>query len=63
MKKLSEQQDKVISISEPRFEYHIYEKMSAGRGVTIYGDRDYVTVYFDKDLSHDFASWVSGICE
>ena len=60
MEKLLEQQEKVISIAEPRFEYHVYEKMSAGRGATIYGDRDYDTVYFDKEISHDFASWVFG---
>lgn len=60
MEKLLGQQEKVISIAEPRFEYHVYEKMSAGRGATIYGDRYYDTVYFDKEISHDFASWVSG---
>lgn len=60
MEKLLEHQEKVVSISEPRYEYHVYEKMSAGRGATIYGDRDYDTVYFDKEMAHDFASWVSG---
>ena len=60
MEKLLGQQEKVISIAEPRFEYHVYEKMSAGRGATIYGDRYYDTVYFDKEISHDFASWVFG---
>lgn len=60
MEKLLEHQEKVVSISEPRYEYHVYEKMSAGRGATIYGDRDYDTVYFDKEMAYDFASWVSG---
>ncbi len=55
-----EQTNKVISIAEPRYEYHVYEEMSAGLGATIYGDKDYDTVYYDEELGHDFASWVSG---
>ena len=27
---------------------------------TVYNDQDYDTVYFDKELAHDFASWVYG---
>lgn len=42
------------------FEYHVYEKMSAGTGSTIYNDQNYDKVYFDEQLAHDFASWVSG---
>lgn len=42
------------------FEYHVYEKMSAGIGSTIYNDQNYDKVYFDEQLAHDFASWVSG---
>ena len=34
--------------------------MSAGIGSSVYNDQDYDTVYFDKELAHDFASWVSG---
>jgi len=51
---------KVISISENLYEYHVYEKMSAGIGASVYDDRNYDTVYFNEELAHDFASWVSG---
>lgn len=58
---LLEQQSKVISIvQEPRFAYKVYERLSAGVGANIYDDMDYDTVYFDKDLAHDFASWIDG---
>ena len=50
----------VISVSENLYEYHVYEKMSAGIGASVYDDRDYDIVYFDEELAHDFASWVSG---
>ena len=55
-----EKTQQVISVSENFYEYHVYEKMSAGIGSTVYNDQDYDTVYFDKELAHDFASWVSG---
>ena len=55
-----EKTQKVISISENLYEYHVYEKMSAGIGASVYDDRDYDIVYFDEELAHDFASWVSG---
>ena len=42
------------------YEYHVYEKMSAGIGSSVYDDRNYDTVYFSEELAHDFASWVSG---
>ena len=42
------------------YEYHVYEKMAAGIGSTIYNDQHYDKVYFDEQLTHDFASWVSG---
>lgn len=50
----------VVSISTKLYEYHVYEKMSAGIGSSVYNDQNYDTVYFDKELAHDFASWVSG---
>lgn len=50
----------VITVSENLYEYHVYEKMSAGIGASVYDDRDYDIVYFDEELAHDFASWVSG---
>ena len=55
-----EKTQKVISISEKLYEYHVYEKMSAGIGASVYDDRNYDTVYFNEELAHDFASWVSG---
>lgn len=55
-----EQCKNVISISENLYEYHVYEKMSAGIGASVYNDQNYDIVYFDEDLPHDFASWISG---
>lgn len=55
-----EKTQQVISVSENLYEYHVYEKMSAGIGASVYDDRNYDNVYFDKELAHDFASWVSG---
>ena len=55
-----EKTQQVISVSENLYEYHVYEKMSAGIGASVYDDRNYDTVYSDKELAHDFASWVSG---
>lgn len=51
---------KVISIAEKRSEYHVYEKLSAGIGASVYGDLDYDVVYYNEKLPHDFASWVDG---
>lgn len=55
-----ERSQQVMSISKKLYEYHVYEKMSAGIGASVYDDRNYDTVYFDEELAHDFASWVSG---
>ena len=55
-----EKPQQVISVSENLYEYHVYEKMSAGIGASVYDDREYDIVYFDEELAHDFASWVSG---
>ena len=55
-----EKTQKVISVSVNLYEYHVYEKMSAGIGASVYDNRNYDTVYFDEELAHDFASWVSG---
>lgn len=55
-----EKTQQVISVSENLYEYHVYEKMSAGIGASVYDDQNYDTVYFSKELAHDFASWVSG---
>lgn len=59
VKSLVEQQN-IVSIKEARFAYKVYERLSAGIGATIYEDTDYDTVYFDKELAHDFASWIDG---
>lgn len=55
-----EKTQQVISVSEKNYEYHVYEKMSAGIGASVYDDRNYDIVYFNEELAHDFASWVSG---
>ena len=55
-----EKTQQVMSVSENLYEYHVYEKMSAGIGASVYDDRNYDTVYFNEELAHDFASWVSG---
>ena len=36
-----EETQQVISVSENLYEYHVYEKMSAGIGALVYNDRDY----------------------
>ncbi|MGT2907793.1 helix-turn-helix domain-containing protein [Streptococcus dentiloxodontae] len=55
-------QHKVINLvsEEPRYAYKVYEQLSAGIGSSVYDDKDYDTVYFDEELSHDFASWIDG---
>ena len=55
-----EKPQQMISVSEKLYEYHVYEKMSAGIGASVYDDRNYDTVYFNEELAHDFASWVFG---
>lgn len=55
-----EKNQQVTSVSENLYEYHVYEKMSAGIGASVYDNRNYDTVYFNEELAHDFASWVSG---
>ena len=55
-----EKTPQVVSVSDNLYEYHVYEKMSAGIGTSVYDNRNYDTVYFNEELAHDFASWVSG---
>ena len=57
---LREQANKVISLEENLFEFKVYEKLSAGTGFSYFNDGNYDTVFYDKDLDHDFASWVFG---
>lgn len=51
---------KVIELPTERFEYKVYERLSAGTGFSYFNDGNYDTVYFDEELDHDFASWVFG---
>ena len=55
-----EQAQKVMTMPERLYEYHVYERMSAGIGASVYDDQNFDTVYFNEELAHDFASWVSG---
>ena len=55
-----EQIQKVTIMPERLYEYRVYERMSAGIGASVYDDRNFDTVYFNEELAHDFASWVSG---
>lgn len=57
---LKEQNNKVITIEEKLFEYRVFEKLSAGSGFSYFNDGNYDTVFYDKVLDHDFASWVFG---
>ena len=49
-----EKTQQVVSVSENLYEYHVYEKMSAGIGASVYDNRNYDTVYFNEELAHDF---------
>lgn len=42
------------------YEYHVYEKLSAGTGYGYFEDRSYDVVYYDEDKHYDLASWVYG---
>ena len=55
-----EQAQKVKTMPERLYEYRVYERMSAGIGASVYDDQNFDTVYFNEELAHDFASWVSG---
>ena len=55
-----EKAQKVTAMPERLYEYRVYERMSAGIGASIYDDQNFDTVYFNEELAHDFASWVSG---
>ncbi|VTY23880.1 MULTISPECIES: XRE family transcriptional regulator [Streptococcus anginosus group] len=59
-KQLKEQKSENSSIAEPLTEYHVFEKLSAGNGYDYMEDRNYDVVFYNKDIDHDFASWVYG---
>lgn len=52
--------EKILDSKTKRYEYHVYERLSAGSGFSYFGDGNFDTVYYDEDLDHDFASWVYG---
>ncbi|MGT2828442.1 helix-turn-helix domain-containing protein [Streptococcus hillyeri] len=52
--------DEQIRLSKPRFEYKVYEKLSAGGGFSYYNDGNYDSVFYEEELDHDFASWIFG---
>ena len=55
---LLERQRKVSSLTAYKV---LSVELAAGRGHSYYdNETDYETVYFDQDIQHDFASWVSG---
>ena len=58
VKDLVDKQSNIIAM--PTFPYRVYESLSAGIGATVYDDKDFDTVYSNKEMAHDFASWVSG---
>lgn len=55
-----EQTQNETIISVRLYEYRVYERMSAGIGASVYDDQNFDTVYFNEELAHDFASWVTG---
>ena len=42
------------------YKYQVHVKLSAGLGNFYYEDYEFDTVYFDKDISYDIASWIDG---
>ena len=57
---LVEEMNNDNAVEEELFEYHVYEKLSAGIGTAYFEDRNYDVVYFDEEIDHDLASWVYG---
>ena len=56
----NESSSKIDKLNEERTEYHVFEKLSAGNGYDYMEDRNYDVVFYNKDIDHDFASWVYG---
>lgn len=57
---LTEQNQEAAEKIVKLFPYKVYEKLSAGTGFSYMDDGSYDTVYFDAELSYDFACWVYG---
>lgn len=53
-------EEQELEENEQLFEYHVFEKLSAGEGENYFEDRNFDTVFFNKHIDHDFASWVYG---
>lgn len=59
-KTLKEEQAHASEAKEEVYEYKVHEKLSAGGGYGYANDYTYDLVYFDKEIDHDFASWIYG---
>lgn len=57
---LDEQNRAQNDVHEELTEYHVFEKLAAGNGYNYMEDRNYDVVFYNKDIDHDFASWVYG---
>ena len=57
---LHEPSSKIIELNEKLTEYQVFEKLSAGNGYDYLEERNYDTVFYNKDIDHDFASWIYG---
>jgi len=58
-------QKKLLTIANKLYisqlhKYQVHAKLSAGLGNFYYEDYEFDTVYFDKDISYDIASWIDG---
>lgn len=49
-----------LRLLKPRYEYKVYEKLSAGGGFSYYNDGNFDSVFYEEELDHDFASWIFG---
>lgn len=56
----TQQAQEASEVHEEQVEYHVYERLSAGRGTGYTEGYNYDTVYYDEDISHDLASWIYG---
>ena len=58
-------QKKLLTIANELYisqlhKYQVHAKLSAGLGNFYYENYDFDTVYFDKDIPYDIASWIDG---
>ncbi|MEY8457562.1 LexA family transcriptional regulator [Lactococcus ileimucosae] len=58
---LKEQEPPVTSLSEELFPYHVVDQaLSAGLGYGYTDDLNYSTVYWNRDVDYDMATWIKG---